>query len=157
MLLSVVSADGYEPRMHQPGENDRPPVERRRHKRVSVMLAATLERAGRETRVRLVNLSAEGSSLVGVLPDKHCSVTFRRNGMAIRSRIAWASDGKGGIAFDEPLDLARLLVPVAGPQVRYDLPCRRPGLSPRPPTIAERRSLERCIEILGVAVPPRNG
>lgn len=139
------------------GETGPSPIERRRHERVKVMLLATLGRGSRETRVRLTNLSPGGSAIDGPIPDRYCSVTLHRNGVAIRSRVAWSTLGHGGVAFDEPLELTQMLTSVASAPVRYDVPCRRPGLMPCAPTAAERRSLERCINVLGIAIPKPGG
>jgi hypothetical protein len=143
--------------MEYSGETSPFPIERRHHERVKVMLLATLGRGSRETRVRLTNLSPGGSAIDGAIPDKYCSVTLHRNGVAIRSRVAWSDLGHGGVAFDEPLELTQMLTSVASPPIRYGVPCRRPGLVPCAPTRAERHSLERCINVLGIAIPKPGG
>ena len=141
MVRSAESADGQ--------------AERRRAPRASVMLAATVQRTDVSTPVRLVNVSASGFSVIGELPSRHCAVTIHRNGLAIRSRVAWAERGRGGLRVEEPVDLNRMLRSIPAPAQRYVHTYPRSPLSPAPLSRAERERLIRCANLLGIRLPTR--
>jgi len=125
--------------------------ERRRAQRKSVMLSAQVSRAGVSKAVRLTNISSEGASIVGGdLPPRSVDVHLQRDGAAIRARVMWTRGRSGGVRFDQAVDVPQLLRPV--PRARLvQPPCsRRPALSPQPLSQAERASIERCCNLLGI-------
>lgn len=126
--------------------------ERRGAPRAAVMLAAAVEHAGLLARVRLVNLSETGSSIAGALPAKHCSVTLYRNGIALRGRIAWTDGGRGGVDFVEAVNPRELLRPIRARSAVPRSGTRRPLLRNAPPSSAERESMERCANLLGISL-----
>jgi hypothetical protein len=109
------------------------------------MLKATLEIPGASLSVTLRNLSQEGALIRGEdLPEEGSRVLFHRDGLSVPSRVAWAHCGHAGIAFDFPLFPKELLRYVPEPQPRPELPIkRRPGLSCKPLTAAERALIEQ--------------
>ena len=126
--------------------------ERRAEPRSTVMLAATIERAGETTPVRLVNLSNKGSSIIGGLPSKHCSVTLHRNGRALRARVAWVEDGRGGLDFEDELERREMLRAISTARPTVNPAVGRPPLR-APTSRAERESIERCANLLGIRLP----
>ena len=139
MVRSEESADGQ--------------AERRRAPRASVMLAATVQRTGVSTPVRLVNVSASGLSVIGELPSRHSAVTVHRNGLAIRSRVAWAERGRGGLRVEDPVDLTQMLRAIPAPAPRYVHSYPRSPLRPGPLSRVEQERLIRCANLLGIAFP----
>lgn len=74
--------------------------------RDSLLLTATLLIAGRETNVRVRNLSAGGlmAEYPGVVSlGEPVSIEMRGIGR-VEGRVAWATDGRIGIAFGSPID-----------------------------------------------------
>ena len=139
--------------MNEPAQPSIVDGDRRSAPRASVMLQATLERAGATSIVRLVSLSQMGSSITGHLPPKHSSVTLHRKGAALRGRIVWASDGRGGVAFNDAVDLREMLriVTVRRQTPRY---CAegRPRVGRCLFSRAEREHLHRCASLLGISL-----
>ncbi len=110
----------------------------RQEKRDSLFLSATVDLDGYEsftTRVR--NLSAGGmmiDSSVMLAPGTRMTADLRGVGK-VQGRVAWASLGRAGIAFDAEIDprLARSNPPAksALPAYLKPLPTRRTGLAIR--------------------------
>jgi hypothetical protein len=127
--------------------------ERRTAPRKAVLLLATLERQGASNPVRMVNLSQSGSSVIGQLPAKHCSVVFRRNAVALRGRMAWSDGGRGGIDFEESIEPSEMLRSIPEPRVLHYYPAGRPPLRNPHPGRAERENMERIANLLGIGLP----
>jgi hypothetical protein len=128
-------------------------VERRSAPRWTVMLAARLDRAEAGVAVRLISLSATGFSIIGELPPRHSLVTLRRGDLALRARVAWQTGGRGGARFEQPVDPARLLRPIAQSVRRETGRCVRAPLRARPLRAPEREKLIRCADLLGICLP----
>jgi hypothetical protein len=117
------------------------------------MLAATVQQTGVSTPVRLVNVSASGLSVIGELPSRHSAVTVYRNGLAIRSRVAWAERGRGGLRAEDPVDVADMLRAIPAPAPRYIHSYARSPLRPAPLRRGEQERLIRCANLFGIRLP----
>jgi hypothetical protein len=122
-------------------------ADERRSARANVLLAAVIERDGLCTPVRVGNVSAHGALvLCDDLPPEEARVTFRCNGLAIESWIAWVRPPFSGIQFGEPIrpeDLLRARAP--RPMITRDarnLDHRRPGFRGQQLTDDERQIVE---------------
>ncbi|QNM83020.1 PilZ domain-containing protein [Sphingomonas sabuli] len=116
----------------------------RRSNRSNVMLKATLQIPGAELEVVLRNLSEDGALIQGKpLPQPQTRVLFQRQGLSVPGRIAWSHYGFAGLEFDFPLFPKELLRHVPSPAQRVDIPIKRPGLSSRPLTPAERSLIQQ--------------
>jgi hypothetical protein len=117
----------------------------RRSRRSPVLLAATVEVAGKPVSVKLRNLSEEGALVEGEqLPLEGSSTFFGRNDLRLKSRVVWVQSRYAGVAFDErlkPEDVLRNIPTPKRPAQLTDF--RRPGLACRPLTDYERKMLER--------------
>lgn len=92
-------------------------------------MAASLEHAGSEVAVTLRNLSAHGALVEGDLVfEAGTRVTFRRNGLEVAGRIAWAQGRRAGIAFAMRLDPQAILRHIPAPGPLRDQVHKRPGL-----------------------------
>ena len=112
----------------------------RRSRRSNVLLAATIEAPGATLPVKLRNLSTEGALIEGSgLPIEGTEVLFRRNELAVRSRIAWVHDSHAGIAFTRPIQPADVLRNIPAPRDRVQLDFRRPPLATRELTPEEKK------------------
>ena len=92
--------------------SDSPP----REPRASVILYARIDHAGRSVEVRVRNLSAGGLMAElpqAVAPDSAVEVELPAHGW-VRGRVAWQTEGRAGIAFDEPVDPQAVMEPSAG-------------------------------------------
>lgn len=119
-------------------------IKNRRSRRSPVLLAATIEVAGRAVPVKLRNLSEEGALIEGDrLPLDGATTFFERNELRLKGRVVWVHGRYAGVAFDEPLKTEQVLrnVPKPKPVAQGDF--KRPGLACRPLTDYERRMLER--------------
>lgn len=119
-------------------------IKNRRSRRSPVLLAATIEVAGRAVPVKLRNLSEEGALIEGDrLPLDGATTFFERNELRLKGRVVWVHGRYAGVAFDEPLKTEQVLrnVPKPKPVAHGDF--KRPGLACRPLTDYERRMLER--------------
>lgn len=124
----------------------------RRTKRSNVLLAASIEQSGHLFSVKLRNLSSEGALIEGdELPIEGSHVVFRRNDLAIGSRVAWVHGRHAGVAFSAPLDAQDVMRNIPRPRPRVKLDFRRPGLACRELSGEEKRLVERWIE----SAPPR--
>lgn len=118
----------------------------RRSRRSPVLLAATVEVAGRDVPVKLRNLSEEGALIEGErLPLEGSATFFERNDLRLRSRVVWVHGKYAGVSFDQRLKTEQVLrnVPKPKPKPKAEADFRRPGLACRPLTDYERRMLER--------------
>lgn len=116
----------------------------RRSRRSPVLLAATVEVAGRDVPVKLRNLSEEGALIEGErLPLEGSATFFERNDLRLRSRVVWVHGKYAGVSFDQRLKTEQVLRNVPKPKPKAEADFRRPGLACRPLTDYERRMLER--------------
>ena len=120
-------------------------MKNRRSRRSPVLLAATVDVAGKPVSVKLRNLSEEGALIEGEhLPLEGSTTFFQRNELRLRSRVVWVHGRYAGVAFDYPLKSEQVLRNVPTPQRKEQLgDFRRPGLACRPLSDYERRMLER--------------
>jgi len=115
----------------------------RQSRRSPVMLSAVLEWAGNSIPVVLRNLS-EGGALVEAerLPAEGLPILFSRKELRVQARVAWLEGRFAGIAFDSPLDRSELLRQVPKPREIFESQFRRPGLSSRPLSVADRQMVQ---------------
>ena len=120
-------------------------TQNRRSGRSNVLLKATLESGGESLSVTLRNLSQEGALVQGSrLPAEGVRVLFHRQGLSVPSRVAWAHAGVAGLEFEFPLFPKELLRHVPTRDHAPPPPIkRRPGLSSKPLSPAERQLIER--------------
>jgi hypothetical protein len=120
-------------------------TESRRHQRSNVLLTAALESGDVSLAVTLRNLSHDGALVQGAeLPAEAQRVLFRRQGLSVASRVAWAHGDFAGIAFESPLSPSELLRHIPAAERRLAPPLkRRPGFACAPLTPAERALIER--------------
>lgn len=72
--------------------------------RAQVMFAAGIEYEGAAAQVRVIDLSDNGAAIVcDRLPHNGSWLTFRRQDRAVRGRVAWTRDGRGGLHFAMPM------------------------------------------------------
>lgn len=118
-------------------------TQNRRSRRSPVMLSASLELAGESQPVILRNLS-EGGALVEAkrLPPEGSSIFFTRKELRVQARVAWVEGCYAGIAFESPLDRSEVLRQVPRPKEIFEPQFRRPGLSSRPLTDADRQMVQ---------------
>ncbi|MEO7240810.1 MAG: PilZ domain-containing protein [Sphingomicrobium sp.] len=117
-----------------------------RAKRSNVLLAASIEQSGRTFSVKLRNLSSEGALIEGDdMPIEGSHVLFRRNELAISSRVAWVHGRHAGVAFSAPLDAKDVMRNIPKPKPRVKLDFRRPGLACRELSSDEKRLVEQWI------------
>ena len=116
----------------------------RRSRRSPVLLAATIEVAGRPVSVKLRNLSEEGALIEGErLPLEGSTTFFERNELRLRSRVVWVHGRYAGVAFDRPLKPEQVLRNIPKPKPKAQGDFKRPGLACRPLSDYERKMLER--------------
>jgi hypothetical protein len=119
-------------------------MKNRRSRRSPVLLAATVEVAGRPVAVKLRNLSEEGALIEGErLPLENSTTYFERNELRLKSRVVWVHGRYAGVAFDHPLKPEQVLRNIPKPRPKAQADFRRPGLACRPLSDYERRMLER--------------
>lgn len=119
-------------------------MKNRRSRRSPVLLAATVEVAGRPVPVKLRNLSEEGALIEGErLPLEGSTTFFHRNELRLRSRVVWVHNRYAGVAFDYPLKPEQVLRNIPKPKPKAQGDFKRPGLACRPLSDYERRMLER--------------
>ena len=126
----------------------------RRSRRSPVLLAATLEVAGRAVPVKLRNLSEEGALVEGDrLPLEGSTTFFERGELRLKSRVVWVQDRYAGVAFDQTLRPEQVLRNVPSPKPNPHLDFKRPGLACRPLSAYERRMLEQWMTVSRVGSP----
>jgi hypothetical protein len=119
-------------------------MKNRRSRRSPVLLAATVEVAGRPVAVKLRNLSEEGALIEGErLPLEGSTTFFERNELRVKGRVVWLHGRYAGIAFDRALKPEQVLRNVPKPKPKAQADFRRPGLACRPLSDYERSMLER--------------
>src|SRR3954454_5473700 len=115
----------------------------RSSQRSPVMLTATLELAGEAQPVILRNLSTGGALVEGKwLPAEGSMVLFVRNELRVQARVAWVEGKYAGVAFECPLERSELLRQVPEPKEKFEARFRRPGLTSKPLSDADRRMLQ---------------
>jgi len=123
-------------------------IKNRRSRRSPVLLAATIEVAGRRVPVKLRNLSEEGALVeADRLPLEGSTTFFERNELRLKSQIVWVQGRYAGVAFDEPLKPEQVLRNVPTPRPRAQVEFKRPGFACRPLTDYERRMVERWMDL----------
>lgn len=132
---------------------------KREAKRSRVLLAARLRTEAGMIEARLRDLSRKGALVeCNVMPAAGTQLTFERGDTAVPSRVAWASGGRVGLAFDYMIDESELLVhigrrkePAAAPP-RYGRSGITLGMS------ATERKLARAWSVaVGLNLPERTG
>src|SRR4051794_19094627 len=119
------------------------PGQNRRTQRSPVMLTATLELSGDCQPVILRNLSSGGALVESKwLPAEGSMLLFTRNDLRIPARVAWVEGRHAGIAFECPLERSELMRQVPKPRQKFESRFRRPGLTCRPLSDAERRMVQ---------------
>jgi len=127
-------------------ESDEAPRDRR-SKRSLVLLSAKVRVDGKETDVRLRNLSQRGALLEGEEPPEVGTILmFERGRTRVKARVAWSKEGRFGVEFLKPIEEREVLVHVGRPRSQPDpeplLSYGRPGLKGQRLTPAERRLAE---------------
>jgi hypothetical protein len=129
-------------------------TQNRQSSRSPVLLSAQVDIEGIETSVVLRNLSSDGALIEGSkLPQVGSATLFKRNELKVRGRIVWVEGRLAGMAFDRCLEPAELLRQVPKPRQRFEAQFRRPGLSCRPLSDADRKMLEMWSIAAPVARP----
>jgi len=129
-------------------------IKNRRSRRSPVLLAATVEVAGRPLGVKLRNLSEQGALIEGDrLPIEGSSTWFARNDLRLKSRIVWVQGRYAGVAFDQPLKPDDVLRNIPRPKPKAQIEFKRPGLSCRPLTSYERRMLQSWMTASPIGSP----
>jgi len=115
----------------------------RRSRRKPVFLSASLEFRGRVIAVRLRNISEEGALIEGDhLPAEGSSLFFRRDRLRVPATIIWVQGQFAGVVFGRLLRHEEVLRHIPKPPARFQADFRRPGLTSRPLTVAQRKLLE---------------
>ncbi len=84
--------------------------ERRKHRRIKVLLAVEVQDNPKPQPARLTELSREGARLQPTRPMALGSATeIQRGGVALTARVAWSHGSDAGLHFDEPMDEQRFL------------------------------------------------
>jgi hypothetical protein len=126
-------------------------AQNRRSNRSPVLLSAKIDVNGTVVPVVLRNLSAEGALVEGAgLPAEGSAAVFERNDLRVSSRIVWVEGRYAGVAFDRHLAREELLREVPRPRQKFERQFRRPGLTCRPISDAERKMIE-----MWATLPPR--
>jgi hypothetical protein len=129
-------------------------TQNRRSNRSPVLLSAKLSLGGEELSVILRNLSSEGALVEGAqLPVEGSATVFKRNELSVAGRVVWVERRFAGIAFDRKLEPSELLRQVPKPRQKFDPQFRRPGLTCRPLSDADRKMLEMWATSAPVARP----
>ena len=128
-------------------------TQNRRSRRSHLLMAATLEIAGRAIKVKLRNLSAEGAQVEGdQLPVEGTELMFRKGDIAVVGQIVWVKERQAGISFARKLETEAVLNHISAPRPRMQTEFRRPGLASRALTEQERKLAERWITV--APIPP---
>jgi hypothetical protein len=115
-------------------------TQNRRSRRSNVLLAATIEAFGKAIPVKLRNLSTEGALIEGKnLPLDGAAVVFKRNDLAVDSRVVWVLGDQAGVAFNDAIACEDVLRNIPSPRYRAPVKFGRPGLAHRELTAEERR------------------
>jgi hypothetical protein len=132
-------------------------MKNRRSRRSPVLLAATIEIAGRAMPVKLRNLSEEGALIEGDrLPPEDTATTFRRNDLKLKSRVVWVQGRYAGVAFDRPLKPEEVLRNIPKPRPKAQVDFKRPGFACRPLSAYERSMLETWLGLPPLAQGKRS-
>ena len=79
--------------------------ERRKHRRIKVLLAVEVQDDPTPQTARLTELSREGARVQPARPLALGSATeIQRGGVALSARVAWSHGTDAGLHFDEPMD-----------------------------------------------------
>ncbi len=81
------------------------PLDRRRHRRIQVLLAVEVQGDDIPQVARLIELSRTGARLLTSRPlPADARLLLRRAGVELAARVAWARGVAAGIEFATPLD-----------------------------------------------------
>jgi hypothetical protein len=98
-------------------------------KRARVLLSAKLQTPAGTIAARLRDLSRKGALVeCGATPPVGAEVIFERGKTTVPARVAWATGGRVGLAFDYQIDESELLVHIGG-QKEQSAPAQRYGRS----------------------------
>ncbi|WP_265563316.1 PilZ domain-containing protein [Sphingomicrobium arenosum] len=112
----------------------------RKSPRSHLFMKAMIECAGRQSEVRLRNLSAEGALVEAEdLPVEGSELLFRRDGLSVPGRVAWCANGRAGIAFAQALEPEVVLRHVPSPKARATVKSNRPPVRSSQLSEGERR------------------
>ena len=79
--------------------------ERRKHRRIQVLLSAAVEHERRTSLARLLELSSGGLRVRLANPVRvGDEVTLTRGSVRILSRVVWTHGATAGLQFDQPID-----------------------------------------------------
>ena len=113
-------------------------TQNRRSRRSNVLLAASIEAFGNEVPVKLRNLSTEGALIEGSdLPLEGSAVVFKRNELAVDSRVVWVMGDQAGVAFNDSIACEDVLRNIPSPRHRAPVKFARPGFTHRRLTAEE--------------------
>lgn len=80
----------------------KPYEDERRSARSKVILAATVAHDGRETGVRILDLSCHGALIAGdSLPSPESHVTLHCGSQTVSGWVTWRNGGQAGLSFEE--------------------------------------------------------
>jgi len=86
-------------------------------KRARVLLAARLHTPAGVVDARLRDLSRKGALIeCGVLPEVGVAVVFERGETRVPATVAWISDGRIGLEFDQAIHENELLIHIGRPE-----------------------------------------
>lgn len=128
-------------------------TDERRSPRANVILTATIEFGRTRIPVRVRNLSQHGALVIGDgLPADETEITFRCNGAAVQSWVAWSQPGRAGIQFGRPTQTEALTQREAGPRIAItkdtrEQDFRRPGFRGNQMTEEERKTVDEWIQL----------
>ncbi len=128
-------------------------MQNRRSRRAPVLLAASIDVSGVATPVKLRNLSAQGALIEGErLPREGAITFFTRKELRLRCEVKWVEGRYAGIRFNRELNPEEVLRYIPKPRETFRPEFKRPGLSCKPLSPAERKMIEAWI-----ATAPRDG
>lgn len=125
----------------------------RQAKRARVLLAAKLDTQHGEIDCRLRDLSRKGALVeCSPTPAADTELVFRRGGMAVPARVAWAAVGKIGLEFHYMIDEQDVLVQLKRTGNKAQQRFRRPGIKEE--ATEKDRALAKAWGIqVGIALP----
>lgn len=104
------------------------PVERRRSRRSTVMLTATIDEADGQRLMKVMNVSSGGALVLGHALPHGRSVILRRGSNDVPSYVAWTSGDESGLEFERAVDVQSVLRTITKPNPVVQLAHRRPRL-----------------------------
>lgn len=118
----------------------------RRQRRSQVLMTAQLDLSGTTRDVKLRNLSAEGALVEGdCLPVEGSELIFRKGEIKAPGRVAWVSNNRAGISFEQRLHPEQLMRHVPRPKPRIEPKFARPPIRTKELSKAEQRAAENWV------------